>query len=124
MRGVVILGTIVALALTVGAEAPDRPWVRRGQVVEARQAAYRECLGRAALTTRSSPDASAAHRQQCDVPRLAPTVSASGHYCELCRAGRGIPLAPGWTNFPEPLITGVLSWPAPSSEGVGTPHAP
>ncbi len=72
----------------------------------------------------SCPDASAAHRQQCDVPRLAPTVSGSRHYCELCRAGRGIPLAPGWANFPEPLITGVQSWPAPSSEGAGTPHAP
>jgi len=43
-------------------------------------------------------------RHQCDVPRLAPTVSGSRHHCEPCRAGCGISLAVWWTNFPEPSL--------------------
>jgi len=61
LRGVVILGALVALAVTVGtaldpgwgeetgrsdgaADGSAPPWMRRGQVVEARQAAYRKRL--------------------------------------------------------------------------------
>src|SRR5213083_369859 len=74
-----ILGALAALALSAGAapergsvegtregegaapaaEAPAPPWVRRGQLVEARQAAYRERLQRTyeALRARVEQDA-------------------------------------------------------------------
>src|SRR5438477_13179236 len=55
-----ILGALAAFALSAGAaEAPAPPWVRRGQVVEARQAAYRERLRRTyeALRARVEQDA-------------------------------------------------------------------
>src|SRR5438477_9033934 len=57
-----ILGALAAFALSAGAaEAPAPPWVRRGQLVEARQAAYRERLrgtyeARRARVERDAPD--------------------------------------------------------------------